>query len=654
MAIVKMKKLRLMAIRSNKDALLKELICKGCVEFSEIEGEVQDSDFKELLKRESSGLMTFKSQHMALVNAVGILDRYSPAKKPLLSALPEVGEDVLLDDSGVGAALAAADEISANEDRIKSIGAEVGRLENTIDALKPWASLDMPLGTTETQRCSVVLGTVAGSTDFSAMESALAAVTEEAELFLVDADKMQKYLVLVCMKEQHAAVMDCMRGFSFAAAPVSGMNGTARECIAAAEKELHKLADEKAGCAQHIVELAEHRDELKLAADVLGTKIARAEAEDKLYGLTNVLVMQGWMPAEREAELAEIFEKYDCAWETEDPSEDEYPTVPVQLKNNKFTNALNMVTNMYSLPAYGSVDANPLMAPFFILFYGLMMADIGYGLVMIAAALVAMAKIKPREGSLSFCQLLLYCGISTLAMGALTGGFFGDFIPQLCKLIDPASTFTMPALFDPLNDTMAIMVGSLILGALQVFTGMTVSVVEKCRNGHFPDALFDEITWWIILAGGAMAILGVGSVGGVPVVLCVGGLMLLYGAGRGKKGFGKVTGFVAAVYNGVTGFFSDILSYVRLMALMLSGAVLAQVFNMLGATTGNVVTFIIIAFVGNMLNLALNLLGCYVHDMRLQFLEFFGRFYKDGGKAYRPLRVRAKHVEIIKEDTKSC
>ena len=137
---------------------------------------------------------------------------------------------------------------------------------------------------------------------------------------------------------------------------------------------------------------------------------------------------------------------------------------------------------------------------------------------------------------------------------------------------------------------------------------------------------------------------------GVPVVLCVGGLMLLYGAGRGKKGFGKVTGVVAAVYNGVTGFFSDILSYVRLMALMLSGAVLAQVFNMLGATTGNIVLFVIIALVGNALNLALNLLGCYVHDMRLQFLEFFGRFYKDGGKAFRPLRMQANHVEIIKEE----
>ena len=134
------------------------------------------------------------------------------------------------------------------------------------------------------------------------------------------------------------------------------------------------------------------------------------------------------------------------------------------------------------------------------------------------------------------------------------------------------------------------------------------------------------------------------------VVLVIGVLLLVYGSGRGKKGFGKVTGLVSAVYNGVTGFFSDILSYVRLMALMLSGAVLAQVFNMLGATTGNVVGFVVIALIGNALNLALNLLGCYVHDMRLQFLEFFGRFYKEGGKSYRPLSVETQYVEVMKED----
>ena len=135
------------------------------------------------------------------------------------------------------------------------------------------------------------------------------------------------------------------------------------------------------------------------------------------------------------------------------------------------------------------------------------------------------------------------------------------------------------------------------------------------------------------------------------LLFVIGIVMLVYGSGRGKKGFGKVTGFVAAVYNGVTGFFSHIMSYIRLMALMLSGAVLAQVFNKLGATTGSIVFFIVISLVGNTLNLALNLLGCYVHDMRLQFLEFFGRFYKEGGKAYRPLCVQSKYVEIMKEDT---
>lgn len=123
--------------------------------------------------------------------------------------------------------------------------------------------------------------------------------------------------------------------------------------------------------------------------------------------------------------------------------------------------------------------------------------------------------------------------------------------------------------------------------------------------------------------------------------------MLLYSGTRGKKGFGKITGIIGTVYNGVSGYFSDILSYARLMALMLAGAVIAQVFNTLGSVTGNVVSFIIISFIGNMLNLALNLLGCYVHDLRLQCLEFFNRFYKEGGKAFTPLEINTKYVDIV-------
>ena len=197
---------------------------------------------------------------------------------------------------------------------------------------------------------------------------------------------------------------------------------------------------------------------------------------------------------------------------------------------------------------------------------------------------------------------------------------------------------------------MTIMIGSLVLGLIQIFTGMTVSVVKKTKDGHFPDALWDEITWWVILAGVALMALKIGTVRGVPVVLAIGGLMLIYGSTRNAKGLGKVTALISAIYNGVTGFFSDTLSYVRLMALMLSGSVIAQVFNTLGATFGSVIGFVIISMIGNILNLLLNLLGCYVHDMRLQFLEFFNRFYKDGGKAYQPLSLQSTNVEIIKEE----
>ena len=226
----------------------------------------------------------------------------------------------------------------------------------------------------------------------------------------------------------------------------------------------------------------------------------------------------------------------------------------------------------------------------------------------------------------------------------------GDFIPQLLRLIDPASTFEMPALFTPLNDTIAILIGSLILGLIQVITGMAISVVRKVQAGDFIDALFDEITWWIILTGIALAILGIGSVGGVPVVLVIGALMLALGGTRNARGFGKLTSLIGLVYNGVSGFFSDALSYVRIMALMLSGSVIASVFNTLGATFGNVVLLLVISMVGNALNLALNLLGCYVHDLRLQCLEYFGRFYKEGGKPFTPLQVETKYVDIIKEE----
>ena len=327
--------------------------------------------------------------------------------------------------------------------------------------------------------------------------------------------------------------------------------------------------------------------------------------------------------------------------QAEDPDPAEYPQVPVKLKNNWFTRPLNMVTEMYSLPAYGSLDPNPLMAPFFILFYGIMMADMGYGLLMMLASVIVLKKKRPSGTMAHFFGLLGLCGVSTFIMGALTGGFFGDFLTQLFKLIDPSSTFELPALFTPLNDTMMILVGAMALGFVQIVTGMAISLIKKVRRGQFMDALWEEVTWWVVFAGLALYLLR-----GFLPVLAVGGVMVLVGSGWNAKGFGKVTAVFGSLYNHITGYFGDILSYSRLMALMLAGSVIAQVFNTLGAIPGNIVIFILISAAGNALNFALNLLGCYVHDLRLQCLEYFNKFYEDGGKPFRPLDLSGKYYDI--------
>ena len=648
MAILKMKKLRLIAVRSNKDELLRELIRHGCVEISELEGELHGSEIEALVHRESSDVASLKSRLATLTHAIDLLDRYAPKKGKLLSAKPELDDHVLLDDTGLAGALKVAESLESYEARMKRIVAEESRQRAVIQSLQPWLDLDLPLGTEGTERCAVLLGSIPARTDLSQVEAALEQIDAESELFCVYEEKKTRYVVFVCLRERLAEMQECLRGFGFTAASFAGVSGTAKECTIEARNTLSSLDKEKADCLQYIVDEAVRRDELKLAADRVSVQISLAEAGDKLYGTDSAVIMEGWYPEEREAELAEVFDRFGCAWEALVPKEDEYPDVPVKLKNNKFTNALNMVTNMYSLPAYGSLDPNPLMAPFFILFYGLMMADMGYGIIMILAAVIAMKKIKPRAGSLSFCQLLLYCGIATFIMGAITGGFFGDALVKIGGILGkPDGWGELPSLFTPLNDTVYVLVGSMVLGLIHLNTGMAINFIKKIKHGQIADAIWEEGSLWITLAGIILYVLKIGNVSGVPVVLIIGVVMIFYVGSRGSKGiFGKLGSLFGTLYNTATGWFGDVLSYTRIMALMLAGSVIATVFNTIGAIANSFWLFIPIFLIGHSLNFALNLLGCYVHDLRLQCLEYFGKFYEDGGRPFDPLTVKTKYYNV--------
>ena len=656
MAILKMKRLRLMIARSQKDELLRALIRLGCVQFSELEDEVQSL---ESLHRAESDVMKLKSDHASLLRAVDLLGKYAPEKKPLLSAMPEVEGEELLGAEGLDEMLSLAGEIIAADERIRRIGSEESRERAVIESLEPWLGLDLPLDVDGTERSSVLLGSIPVKVPLDKVREAIEAVTEESELFEVSADKKASYVMIVCAKERLGEIQEALRAFDFTAQSFTGMSAPAKTCSARCQSVLEKLAKEKAACEASIVEKAEKRDELKLAADRMEAQLAMAEAADLSLSTDDVALMQGWVPAEKEAALEEILSRYDCAWECEDPPEEDYPEVPVSLKNNKITNALNMVTEMYSLPAYGTVDPNPLMAPFFILFYGLMMADIGYGLIMIAAALVALKKLKPRGGSLAFCQLLLYGGIATAAMGVLTGAFFSDVPYQLVHLFNPKSTWPgLWHLFSPETDSNLVLYGSLVLGMLHLNTGMVVSAVQKVKNGDKAGAILEEGSLWIILVGGLLLAADMMIVKNSALhyaglaVLIVGAVMLLFGAGRNAKGFGKVTAAFGCIYNTATGWFGDVLSYSRIMALMLAGGVVGKVFNTVavmpaqssGVNVFTMLAFVIIFVLGHAINFALNILGCYVHDLRLQCLEFFGKFYSDGGKPFRPLKFGGKYV----------
>lgn len=634
-----MKHLRLLGMESEREALLKAMQDMECVEISSIDGseEALKSGFA---KPDDKALMSAQEASRAYRTALASLDRFAPEKKGMFRKRQSVSRAAFFSAESEENARTAAETINKDTRRLGEIESERTKNEALRATLAPWLTVDVPLGGAD-GALSVFFGTVG----LNVTNDALKALADSLDGLLTwqqaSSDRSLRYLLVMCHGSVKERALSALRDLGFSTVSFRGMTGTAKENDKALAENLAALEKERQEIEQRIAGLGGKREALLEASDRAAIALRREEAKSRLVGTDKVFLLEGWLPADRCAALEKALEPFTCAIETREPTEDEYPQVPVQLKNNKLTRPLNMVTEMYSLPAYGTLDPNPLMAPFFILFYGIMMADMGYGLLMMIASVIISKKYRPKGTSGELFSLLGLCGISTFIMGALTGGFFGDFLTQLVAIVSPGTVFALPKLFDPLDDLTMILIGSMALGMVQIVTGMAISLIEKCKRKKFLDAFFEEITWWIVFVGIALLALGKGA-----AVLYVGCALVLLGPIVQGKGWGKLTGVFGSLYNHVTGYFGDILSYTRLMALMLAGSVIAQVFNMLAAMPGNVIAFIIISMLGNAMNFGLNLLGCYVHDLRLQCLEFFNKFYVDGGKPFRPMTLDTEYVDL--------
>ena len=634
-----MKHLRLLGMESEREALLKAMQDMECVEISSIDGseEALKSGFA---KPDDKALMSAQEASRAYRTALASLDRFAPEKKGMFRKRQGVSRAAFFSAESEENARTAAETINKDTRRLGEIESERTKNEALRATLAPWLTVDAPLGGAD-GALAVFFGTVG----LNVTDDALKALADSLDGLLTwqqaSSDRSLRYLLVMCHGSVKERALSALRDLGFSTVSFRGMTGTAKENDKALAENLAALEKERQEIEQRIAGLGGKREALLEASDRAAIALRREEAKSRLVGTDKVFLLEGWLPADRCAALEKALEPFTCAIETREPTEDEYPQVPVQLKNNKLTRPLNMVTEMYSLPAYGTLDPNPLMAPFFILFYGIMMADMGYGLLMMIASVIISKKYRPKGMSGELFSLLGLCGISPFIMGALTGGFFGDFLTQLVAIVSPGTVFALPKLFDPLDDLTMILIGSMALGMVQIVTGMAISLIEKCKRKKFLDAFFEEITWWIVFIGIALLALGKGA-----AVLYVGCALVLLGPIVQGKGWGKLTGVFGSLYNHVTGYFGDILSYTRLMALMLAGSVIAQVFNMLAAMPGNVIAFIIISMLGNAMNFGLNLLGCYVHDLRLQCLEFFNKFYVDGGKPFRPMTLDTEYVDL--------
>lgn len=668
MSIVKMKRLRLIGMRDQRESMLRQLQHLGCVEIDEPGDRSADPDWASLTRPDTGALNGARDARTSVENALKALKKYGPKQKGgLFTPRPVITEGELFDDEAYRTGLADAGQLVALERKISALYAEQNKLRTQKLALAPWLALDIPLETASTEEVTVQFGTVAASTDLDALDGALGAATDLYELIRAGADNELNYLVLLCHRSGAEACQEVLKEYGFSRSSLRGWTGTAAENDRRLDDQLAAAGRELEATIAQVGEYAPRKGALEQCLDRTAQEIAREEARCRLLDSSAAFFLEGWVPVPDEEKMAEALSRYDCCWETRDPDPEDYPVVPVKLKNNRFTEPLTTITEMYSLPAYNGVDPNGLMMPFYVFFFGFMFADLGYGLILAGICAFINHRVRPKGGFGQLIRLMIMCGLSSAVIGFFTGGFFSDFLIQFTGMLGlpqpvipflsvPDGVTGVPGpLLNVMGDPMTVLVFSLAVGLVQILVGMAVKFWMLCRDGKVVDAILDVGTWWVIFAGIALFALGIGNVAGFPVVLIIGCLMLL-GQGRSAKGFGRVTAVIGAVYNGVTGYFGDVLSYSRLMVMMLAGSVIGQVFNILGAMPGGglppvigIPIFFVIFIVGHAFNIGLNVIGTYVHTSRLQYLEFFKQFYQEGGRPWRPLNIATTYVDIKEE-----
>lgn len=668
MAVVPMKKMTLFALKRDRKALLEFLQRRGVVEVTD--APLNDSLFS---KSDSSRqLAHFDRCQNTVRQALELLDHYAPEKKSLFSSLqgkPELSlseydEQVRTHEE----AISAARRIVALSRSMAEAKAEQARLETQAAALNPWLALDIPMRFRGTKMTAAFIGTVP---EALSLETLLGFLAEEAPDAAIHAEILsttpdQTCIFVLCMKAQSGAVESALRAHGFSL-PSSPTKVPPAEVAQEYRRRIQELSEQIGKSEQEVSSFAAMRPRIEFLVDYYAMRREKYQVIDRLSQSKNVFVLEGYLPAPTEQQLERDLAPFCAAAEFSEPDETEQP--PVLLHNNRFSEPVEGVIEMYSMPCKRDIDPTSIMAVFYYILFGMMLSDAAYGILMALGCFFVVRKFPKMPVPLQkTLRMFFWCGISTAIWGALFGGWFGDAPTVIAKTFFHTD-FSIPALWlVPLEDPMTLLMASFAIGIIHMFAGLGIQFYQMWKRGDKAGAIYDVGFWYGLLIGlivwllstdmlRSMAnltfVIPTAVVSAAKILAGLSAIGIIATAGRESRApFKRLLKGLYGLY-GVTSYLSDVLSYARLLALGLATGVIASVINQMGAMGGDsvfsAIVFTLVFIIGHVFNLAINLLGAYVHTNRLQYVEFFGKFYEGGGEKYTPFAANT-HFFTIKEE----
>lgn len=642
MAIIKMKKLTAIVLKSDTKKVLRTLHKIGAVEISQMPL-AEDAQYA---PAEAGQALSRLENELSDVNfALSAIAKHDHSKKPsYLTPKPPMTIEGLEECSAKAEEVAAAvAEIRSIEERLNTLKQKQARIDAQVAQLEPFASLDVPV---KDIHKSKYVQTMCGFLPKDSVEQIGSFASDfegmaYIEMLPTTATDFYPVLVIIYGGVAEAAIAR-LKELSFSENRFEGFECSCAERIAELKEETAEVLAAQAEEEKVAEDAVKYKELMLEQEDYLKNAIERESMVSKLGATANVNIITGWVKEYDTERVEKVIEDINSASYVmfEDPSEED--SVPTCAETNKLATPFQAVTEMYDTPSYKDFDVSVILSPFYFIFFGMMMGDAAYGLIITVLMAIVIKCKKPPKGSMSrkVMGTLMICGISTFAFGVLFGSWFGEEL--------------FPALwFVPTSNAMLMLGACLAVGVVHLIYSMIIGLIKGAKQGYFWDAWCDN-GWWLLCLVAVIVIafsmlLGDGNMTPGLIIVAVAMAGVLFTGGRDKKGIKKVISGLGAMYN-VTGVLSDVLSYARIFGMSLATGVIGHVFNTLAIMLfgGEGILFKIIGtvfgvgiiIVGHVFNLAINSLGSFVHSCRLQYIESFPKFFEGGGRAFKPLKYK--------------